>query len=220
MSEASSNLTIRLKEAFVRAGAEDKTLHEELSEKLSKSDADQQYLGINGKAASASQADNATSAVNAVSATVAESASKDSDGNVISETYAKKSETGLADSGVTAGSYGPTANAAPAAGGTFTVPQVTVNAKGQVISAASRTITIPSHATTAGTANKVAVANVQGLAVSALTYTKSATSYSATITVSVSRDAYGRLSGLEVSGSNCNCNCNCNCDCADSDTDG
>ena len=223
MSEASLNFAARLKEAFVRAGAEDKALHENLSEKLSKSDADQQYLGINNKAASASQADTATSAVNAVSATVAESAAKDGSGNVISETYATKDEAVITDSGVTAGSYGPGANTSPGSGGSFSVPQVTVNVKGQVTSAVSRTVTMPSsvnYATTAGSANSVDVSRVQNLAVGALTYTQSATSYSATITVSVARDAYGRLSGLSVSGSNCNCNCNCNCDCADSDTDG
>ena len=72
------------------------------------------------------------------------------------------------------------------------------------------------YATTAGTANKVNVANVQGLVVGALNYQKSAGEY----TVSASRDAYGRLSGLGFSKSDCNCNCDCNCDCADSDTDG
>lgn len=72
------------------------------------------------------------------------------------------------------------------------------------------------YATTAGTANKVDVANVQGLAVGALNFQKSAGQY----TVTASRDAYGRLSGLGFSQSDCNCNCDCNCDCGDSDTDG
>lgn len=72
------------------------------------------------------------------------------------------------------------------------------------------------YAATAGTANKVNVSNVQGLAIGAQSFQKSAGSY----TVTATRDAYGRLSGLGFSQSNCNCNCDCNCDCADSDTDG
>lgn len=56
--------------------------------------------------------------------------------------------TTLANSGVTAGSYGPSANASPSAGGTVAVPQVTVDAKGRVTSAASRTITLPTDAAT------------------------------------------------------------------------
>ena len=50
----------------------------------------------------------------------------------------------LANSGATAGSYGPSANASPAHGGTITVPQVTVDTKGRVTSIANRTITLPS----------------------------------------------------------------------------
>lgn len=92
MSEASSTFASLLVATATRIGAECKALYAGLSGKLSQSDADQRYLGISAKAVSASQADNATSAVNAVSATVAESASKDGQGNVISETYATKSE--------------------------------------------------------------------------------------------------------------------------------
>ena len=53
--------------------------------------------------------------------------------------------TTLANSGVTSGSYGQSANATASFGGTFTVPQVTVDAKGRVISASNRTITMPSN---------------------------------------------------------------------------
>lgn len=52
--------------------------------------------------------------------------------------------TTLANSGVTAGSYGPSANAAPVHGGTFSVPYVTVDAKGRLTSASTKTITMPS----------------------------------------------------------------------------
>ena len=48
-----------------------------------------------------------------------------------------------ASSGVTAASYGPSANTSPGSAGTFTVPQITVNATGHVTSASSRTITMP-----------------------------------------------------------------------------
>lgn len=51
--------------------------------------------------------------------------------------------TTLKTSGVTAGEYGPTKDAAPAHGATFTVPQITVDAKGRVTSAVDRTITLP-----------------------------------------------------------------------------
>ena len=44
---------------------------------------------------------------------------------------------------VTAGSYGPSANATPAHGGTFSVPYVTVDAAGRVTAASTKTITLP-----------------------------------------------------------------------------
>ena len=49
----------------------------------------------------------------------------------------------------TAGSVGPTANATPAPGGTFQVPQITTDAQGHVSSKTNRTITVPKY--TAGT---------------------------------------------------------------------
>lgn len=59
----------------------------------------------------------------------------------------------LATSGVTAGSYGPSAASSPAHGGTFSVPYVTVDTYGRVTTAATQTITLPAgytHPTTAG----------------------------------------------------------------------
>ena len=49
-----------------------------------------------------------------------------------------------AASGVTAGGYGPTADSAPAWGGTITVPRVTVDAAGHVTAAAAYAATLPS----------------------------------------------------------------------------
>lgn len=49
----------------------------------------------------------------------------------------------LASSGATAGSYGQSANASPSHGGTFTVPYVTVDAKGRVTGIKNITITLP-----------------------------------------------------------------------------
>ena len=55
----------------------------------------------------------------------------------------KEATLTLAASGVTAGSYGPSANASPAHAGTFSVPYVTVDAKGRVTAASTKTITLP-----------------------------------------------------------------------------
>lgn len=54
----------------------------------------------------------------------------------------------LANSGVTAGDYGPSANASPSHGGTFSVPYVTVDAKGRVTAASTKTITLPADSNT------------------------------------------------------------------------
>ena len=49
----------------------------------------------------------------------------------------------IANSGVTAGSYGPSANATPGYGATFNVPYITVDAKGKVTAASTKTVKIP-----------------------------------------------------------------------------
>ena len=81
-----------------------------------------------------------------------------SDGPTVTSDASGNITVGLSDSGVTASSYGPSANATPAHGATFNVPEITVNAKGIVTSAATRTITLPadnnthnSHAIISGT---------------------------------------------------------------------
>lgn len=52
-------------------------------------------------------------------------------------------EFSITNSGVSAGSYGPSSNATPGYGSTFNVPQITVDEKGKVTSAATRTVKIP-----------------------------------------------------------------------------
>lgn len=58
----------------------------------------------------------------------------------------------LPTSGVTAGSYGPSANASPAHSGTFSVPYVTIDTYGRVTAASTKTITLPSDNDTKNTA--------------------------------------------------------------------
>lgn len=53
--------------------------------------------------------------------------------------------TTLANSGVTAGNYGPSANDSPAHGGTFSVPYITFDAKGRATAASTKTITLPTY---------------------------------------------------------------------------
>ena len=60
--------------------------------------------------------------------------------NISSGTLAKER---LATSGATAGSYGPSANASPAYGGTFSVPYLTVDTYGRVTAVSTKTITLP-----------------------------------------------------------------------------
>ena len=57
-------------------------------------------------------------------------------------------DASVAASGVAAGSYGPTANASPGHKQTFKVPFFTVNAKGRITAAATRSIKLPADANT------------------------------------------------------------------------
>ena len=54
----------------------------------------------------------------------------------------------LSSSGVTAGTYGPTAAATPGYGATFNVPSITVDAKGRVTSATTYTVQVPANSNT------------------------------------------------------------------------
>jgi len=60
--------------------------------------------------------------------------------------------TTLANTNVTSGNYGPTADATLSYGGTFKVPYFTVDSKGRLTGAADRTFTLPSMAETGVTA--------------------------------------------------------------------
>ena len=104
----------------------------------------------------------------------------------------------LADSGATAGSYGPTTAATVNHGGTISVPQITVDAKGRVTSAVSRTITMPAAQTSvtgnAGTATKLAMART--IAISGAV-TGTATSFDGSSNISISATA---VDGSKVTG--------------------
>lgn len=77
-------------------------------------------------------------------------------------------------SGVTAGNYGPSSNATPEVGKTFSVPYFTVNANGHVTAASTKTITLPSDitVTTTGSGNAITAASFSNRT---LTLTKGAT---------------------------------------------
>lgn len=116
-------------------------------------------LPAGGKAASATTADSAAKLTTARTISL----SGDMTGTTSFDGSEDKSIAAtLAASGVTAGSYGPSANATPAAGATFSVPQLTVDAKGRVTEAVSRTVKIPAEPTSvsgnAGTATKLQTA--------------------------------------------------------------
>ena len=74
--------------------------------------------------------------------------------------------TTLANSGVTAGSYGPTANVTGTNGTTINVPQITVDAKGRVTSVVNRVYT--SKDTDTNTTYSAATTSADGLMTSAM----------------------------------------------------
>ena len=93
---------------------------------------------------------------------------------------------------VTAGNGGPTSNASPGFSGTFTVPYFEYDAYGRITSRTNRTITLPAKPATE-------LPNI-----GAKTFTQN---YRSSGSISVSRDAYGRLTNLATT-SNCDCQCN------------
>jgi len=94
----------------------------------------------------------------------------------------------LADSGVGADSYGPSSDASPGHEGTFSVPYITVDAKGRVTAASTKTITLPSDSDTtynnatqsaAGLMSAADKTKLDGIAESANAYSLSAATDSA-----------------------------------------
>lgn len=69
------------------------------------------------------------------------------DGGTIGNGTGNSGTLYLTKTGVTPDSYGPSADAAPSAGSTFTVPQLTVDKYGRVTAASDKTITVPSAQT-------------------------------------------------------------------------
>lgn len=123
----------------------------DLSAYVTKTVADSTYLGKTATATAATKL--ATARTISVSGDATGSASFDGSADA---TIALT----LANSGVTADSYGPTAGTTLAFGGTVNVPQVTVDAKGRVTKAAHYAIKLPNAPTSvsgnAGTATKLA----------------------------------------------------------------
>lgn len=111
----------------------------------------------------------------------------------------------LATSGAAAGSYGPSTNATPAYGATFNVPYITVDNKGRVTAASTKTVKIPASDNTdtkvtsvdnhySPTANSGAelTAKISGTAGA---YAKD-TEYTVLTGVKAQRDAKGHVTGL------------------------
>ena len=69
------------------------------------------------------------------------------DGGTIGDGTSNSGTLYLTKTGVTANSYGPSTDATPSAGSTFTVPQLTVDKYGRVTAASDKTVTIPSAQT-------------------------------------------------------------------------
>lgn len=89
--------------------------------------------------------------------------SGDATGSMSVDGTANKSATlTLANSGVTAGSYGPSANISPGVGGTFNVPYFTVDAKGRITSASTKVVTMPTDTKVTNTASTTTKAYITG----------------------------------------------------------
>lgn len=89
--------------------------------------------------------------------------------------------TTLGSSGVTAASYGPSSNASPAHGGTFSVPYFTVDSKGRVTSASTKTITLPASGNTDTKVTQAAAISTNGDYPVLLGYSTATTSLTNTV---------------------------------------
>ncbi len=95
----------------------------------------------------------------------------------------------LDSSGVTAGSYGPAANATPAHGSAFDVPYITVDSLGRVTAAATKTVTLPADNDTKVTQTVTTTAGEYPLLAKNTTSTTTATDtarFAAAVTVNPS----------------------------------
>ena len=130
----------------------------DLSSYLTTSAASSAYLGKTATAAAATKLATARS----IALTGDATGSASFDGSANTSIVAT-----LASSGVTAGSYGQSANSTAAFGGTFKVPYVTFDAKGRATAAFTITVTMPAAPTSvsgnAGTATKLATARTIAL---------------------------------------------------------
>lgn len=151
-------------------------------------------------------------------------ATSDEDGNKISTTYLKTDGNGsavtnlnasnittgtlaaerLETSGVSAGSYGPAIDATPDYGATFNVPYVTVDNKGRITAASTKTIKIPdvsgiASVSTTGTGNAITEA-AYNTETRVLTFTKGATynNYSLPAATTAARGGITVGAGLAV----------------------
>ena len=199
---------------------------------LTKTDASNTYLGKSSKATSATSADSATKATQDASGNVITSTYETKANAIVglsvsgkTITYTKgdsttgtittqdtnttySSGTGISVGSdnkinlatvVTAGNGGPTANASPDFSGTFTVPYFEYDAYGRITARTNRTITLPAKPATD-------LPNIGAKNFSASVGLRSGY-YSVTFTVA--RDAYGRVTNFTKSTSN---DCAAQCD--------
>lgn len=108
-------------------------------------------LSVSGKTITYTKGDGSTGTITTQDTNTTYSAATQSAAGLMSAADKKKLD-GVAtsannyshpNSGVTASSYGPSANASPAHGKTFSVPYITVNAAGHITAASTKTITLP-----------------------------------------------------------------------------
>ena len=106
-----------------------------------------------GKTITISSADSKTGTVTSVTAGTGLNTTADQADSATKGSITSSGALHLTTSGVTAGSYGPSANASPGHGSGFSVPYVTVDKYGRVTAASTKTITLPGNpvATTTST---------------------------------------------------------------------
>ena len=124
--------------------------------------------------------------------------------------------TANANSGVTAASYGPSANASPAHGGSFSVPYFTVNAKGKITAASTKTITLPSASSTSNAATATRLQTARTITVKTTTTgsgDKKEPIYNQSGSVSFDGSSNVTISVPTLRAYNCNCNCDCGDNC-------